>query len=124
MLRKIGLIHEDHYYDVLIRNLSTTGAKVTGIAGVSVGTEVVLDLGGGQLAVAKVVNSDENSQGLKFEVPLVSDGHGGLMTRHRISPYALAEAGLPVGVLGSELDALKTMQDGRRKPPSFVQLQL
>jgi hypothetical protein len=46
------------------------------------------------------------------------------MTRHRISPYALAEAGLPVGVLGSELDALKTMQEGRRKPPSFVQLQL
>ncbi|MCU0948294.1 MAG: EAL domain-containing protein, partial [Porphyrobacter sp.] len=124
VLRKIGLVHEDHYYDVLLRNISKTGAKVAGLAGVPVGTEVVLDLGGGQLAVASVVNSDEKSQGLRFEVPLVDDGHGGLMTRYRISPYALAEAGMPVVALGNEQDALKAWKDAKRGTPAFVQLQL
>ncbi len=124
LLRKIGLIHEDHYYDVLLKNISKTGAKVAGIAGVPKGTEVVLDLGSGQLAVATVVNSDEKSQGLQFEVPLVSDGHGGLMTRHRISPYMLAEAGLPVAALSSDHDALKAWKDAKKGSPAFVQLQL
>lgn len=124
LLRKIGLIHDDYYYDVLLKNISKTGAKVAGIAGVPKGTEVVLDLGSGQLAVATVVNSDEKSQGLKFEVPLVSDGHGGLMTRHRISPYMLAEAGLPVAALSSDHDALKAWKDAKKGSPAFVQLQL
>lgn len=124
LLRKIGLIHDDHYYDGLLKNISTTGAKITGIAGVPVGTEVVIDLGNGQLAVAEVVNSDDHSQGVRFEVPLVSDGHGGLMTRHRISPYALAEAGLPLGALSPDFEALKVWKDTKRSPPRFVQLQL
>ena len=45
IFRKVGLIHEDHYYDVILRNLSKTGARITGLAGVPVGTDVVLDLG-------------------------------------------------------------------------------
>jgi diguanylate cyclase (GGDEF)-like protein len=124
LLRKVGLIHGDHYYDVLLKNISKTGAKVAGVAGVPVGTEVVLDLGSGQLAVAMVVNSDERSQGLQFEVRLVNDGHGGLMTRHRISPYTLAEAGLPVAALSPDHDALRAWKDAKKGAPSFVQLQL
>ena len=100
VLRKVGLIHEDHYYDVILRNLSKSGARITGLAGVPVGTDVVLDLGHGQLVVSKVVNASENSQGLKFETQLISDGGGGFMTRHRISPYSLAEAGIPLAALG------------------------
>jgi EAL domain-containing protein (putative c-di-GMP-specific phosphodiesterase class I) len=38
MFRKAGLIHEDHYYEVIMRNLSKTGARITGLAGVPVGT--------------------------------------------------------------------------------------
>lgn len=124
LLRKIGLVHEDHYYDVLLKNISKTGAKIAGIAGVPVGTEVVLDLGNGQLAVSTVVNSTESSQGVRFETPLVSDGHGGLMTRHRISPYALAEAGLPLKSLGGDTDALAQWKEAKKGSPKFVQLQL
>ena len=104
VLRKVGLIHEDHYYDVILRNLSKTGARITGLAGVPVGTDVVLDLGHGQLVVSKVVNATENSQGLKFETSMISDGSGGFMTRHRISPYSLAEAGIPLAG-GHSIDA-------------------
>lgn len=124
VLRKIGLIHEDHYYEALLKNISRTGAKIAGIAGVPVGTEVVLDLGNGQLAMAKVVNSDEKNQGLKFEVPLVADGNGGLMTRHRISPYTLAKAGLPIAALSGDHEALRAWKDAKKGTPSFVQLQL
>jgi len=31
----------------------------------------------------------------EFEIPLVSDGNGGLFTCHRVSPYHIALAGLP-----------------------------
>ena len=36
--RKIGLIHEDHYYDVILRNLSKSGARIEGLADVPKGT--------------------------------------------------------------------------------------
>ena len=38
-------------------------------------------------------------QGLEFDVPLISDGADGLCTRHRVSPYVLAAAGMPLGAL-------------------------
>ena len=38
-------------------------------------------------------------QGLEFEIPLGDDGAGGLCTRHRVSPYMLAQAGMPLGAL-------------------------
>jgi hypothetical protein len=38
-------------------------------------------------------------QGLEFEHQLVDDGAGGLCTRHRVSPYVLAQAGMPLGQL-------------------------
>jgi diguanylate cyclase (GGDEF)-like protein len=124
IFRKVGLIHEDHYYDVLLRNLSKTGARITGLAGVPVGTEVVLDLGHGQLVVSKVVNATETSQGLNFETPLISDGSGGFMTRHRISPYSLAEAGIPLAALGPGAFPLAKWREANKSAPAFVQLDL
>ncbi len=122
--RKIGLIHEDHYYDVMLRNLSKTGARIEGLAGVEVDENVVLDLGHGQLVVSKVVHSVDGSQGLQFETSLISDGYSGLMTRHRISPYALAEAGMPLTALGSNAFPMAEMHEAPKKAPKFLQLQL
>jgi diguanylate cyclase (GGDEF)-like protein len=124
IFRKVGLIHEDHYYDVILRNLSKTGARITGLAGVPVGTDVVLDLGHGQLVVSKVVNATENSQGLRFETSLISDGSGGYMTRHRISPYSLAEAGIPLAALGAGAFPLAKWREANKTVPKFVQLEL
>jgi len=124
IFRKVGLIHEDHYYDVILRNLSKTGARITGLAGVPVGTDVVLDLGHGQLVVSKVVNATENSQGLKFETSMISDGSGGFMTRHRISPYSLAEAGIPLAALGAGAFPLAKWRDANKTIPKFVQMDL
>ncbi|QDH35579.1 EAL domain-containing protein [Porphyrobacter sp. YT40] len=124
IFRKVGLIHEDHYYDVILRNISKTGARITGLAGVPVGTDVVLDLGHGQLVVSKVVNATENSQGLQFETKLISDGSGGFMTRHRISPYALAEAGIPLAALGAGAFPLAKWREANKSIPKFVQLEI
>jgi diguanylate cyclase (GGDEF)-like protein len=124
LYRKIGLIHEDHYYDVMLRNLSRTGARIEGLGGVPKGTEVVLDLGSGQLVVAEVVNASENAQGLRFETPLIADGAGGLITRHRISPYALAQAGMPLMALGSGTRAASLLPLEGARPPAFVQLMM
>ncbi len=124
IFRKVGLIHEDHYYDVILRNLSKTGARINGLAGVPVGTEVVLDLGHGQLVVSKVVNVSENSQGLKFETQMISDGSGGFMTRHRISPYSLAEAGIPLAALGAGAFPLAKWREAHKSVPAFMQLEL
>ncbi len=95
LFRRIGVIHEDHHYDAVLRNLSRTGAMIEGLLDVPVGTDLVLDLGGGQLAVATVRRSQDATQGVEFETPLVSDGANGLCTRHRISPYQLATLGQP-----------------------------
>ncbi len=99
LYRRIHVIHEDHYYDVVLRDLSRTGAMIEGLLDVPVGTEFVLDFGEGQLAVAQVVRSHQDQQGLTFETPLVEDGAGGLCTRNRVSPYLLAAGGLPLAQL-------------------------
>ena len=99
MLRTVGLIHEDYRYDVMMRNLSRTGCMIEGLADVPIGTQFVVDFGEGQLAVATVQRSAGAMQGLLFELPLVDDGAGGLVTRNRVSPYALASAGMPLGAL-------------------------
>ena len=101
VLRKVGLIHEDHRYEVMMRNLSRTGCMVEGLVDVPVGTPFVVDFGEGQLAVAVVRRSAGAAQGLELEQQLVDDGAGGLCTRNRVSPYALAQAGLPLQPLGS-----------------------
>ncbi len=99
LYRRIHVIHEDHYYDVVLRDLSRTGAMIEGLLDVPVGTEFVVDFGEGQLAIAEVVRSHQDQQGLTFETPLVDDGAGGLCTRNRVSPYLLAAGGLPLSQL-------------------------
>lgn len=124
VFRKIGVIHEDHRYDAVLRNVSQTGAMIEGILNIPEGTDLVLDLGDGQLAVAKVRRSDEATQGVEFETPLVSDGADGLCTRHRISPYALAAAGMPLGSLPSGNYPLinNIRADGTPTMPVFMQI--
>ncbi len=109
VLRKIGVIHEDHRYDVTMRNMSRTGAGIEGLIDVPVGTQFVCDFGEGQLVVATVRRSDGGSQGLEFEIPLVDDGAGGLCTRHRVSPYVLAAMGMPDGTAHGPIMALNNV---------------
>ena len=108
VFRRIGIIHEDHRYDAVLRNLSRTGAMIEGLLEVPIGTDLVIDLGEGQLVVGTVRRSQDASQGIEFESPLISDGSDGLCTRHRISPYALAAAGMP----------LRALPAGHYSPPS------
>jgi len=121
VFRKIQVIHDDHSYEVTLRNLSKTGALIQGLADVPKGTQFVVDLGGGQLAVATVIRSNGDTQGLEFEQSLVDDGSGGLCTRNRVSPYALASAGAPLAALSP--GAYKGMQggllDGNGSVPQF-----
>ena len=93
--RSVNAVHDDHCYQVVIRNLSITGALMEGLVDVPIGTRFVLDLGEGQLVVATVRRSVGNQQGVEFDERLISDGNGGLCTRHRISNYLLARLGLP-----------------------------
>ena len=110
MFRKIGAIHENHYYPVMLRNLSVTGALIEGLVDVPVDTQFVLDFGEGQLAVATVRRSRKHQQGVQFEQTMVDDGNGGLCTRHRVSPYTMAAAGLPVEAM--QVGAMPVAIDG------------
>ena len=101
VFRKVGVIHTDCYYEVTLRNLSRSGAMIQGLEDVPVGTQFVLDFGGGQLAVATVKRVMDDTQGVEFEQELVDDGAGGLVTRNRVSPYMLAAAGLPLQSLAA-----------------------
>ncbi|WP_299192957.1 EAL domain-containing protein [uncultured Erythrobacter sp.] len=121
--RKIGLIHGDDRYNVFLRNLSKTGAKVEGLLDVPVGTDIVLDLGGGQLAVATVRRSEGFSQGVEFETHLINDGANGLCTRHRVSPYQLEAAGKPLRSLNDEAVAVYTGA-ARTSPKAFVEVEI
>ncbi|MCC6942353.1 MAG: EAL domain-containing protein [Novosphingobium sp.] len=92
VFRRVGIIHDDHRYEAVMRDLSRVGARIDGLLGVPVGTNLVVDLGGGQLAVSVVTRSQGPVIGVEFETPLTSDGAGGLCTRHRLSPMMLAVA--------------------------------
>ncbi len=110
VFRKIQVIHDDHSYEVTLRNLSRSGALIQGLSEVPLKTQFVVDLSGGQLAVATVIRSNGDTQGLEFEQELIEDGSGGLCTRHRVSPYALAAAGAPLEALSG--GDYKAMQGG------------
>jgi diguanylate cyclase (GGDEF)-like protein/PAS domain S-box-containing protein len=120
VFRKIGLIHEDHYYEVTLRNMSRSGAMIQGLEDVPVGTQFVLDFGQGQLAVCTVRRSMDDTQGVEFEQELVDNGAGGLCTRSRVSPYALAAAGAPL----TALPPGKYSQAPEASPGSFAQFKL
>ncbi|SFP13296.1 EAL domain-containing protein [Qipengyuania nanhaisediminis] len=117
--RKIGVIHEDHYYDVTLRNLSRSGAMIEGLEDVPVGTMFVLDFGGGQLAVCTVRRTMGDTQGLEFEQELVDDGAGGLCTRNRVSPYELAAAGAPLEALPAGKYAMAAQSSAPTSYPKF-----
>ncbi|MGB7374914.1 EAL domain-containing protein [Pontixanthobacter sp.] len=125
VFRGIGVIHEDHRYDAVLRNLSKTGAMIEGILDVPIGTDLVLDLGQGQLVIGTVRRSSGATQGLQFETALVSDGADGLCTRHRVNPYSLAAAGMPLAALPPGSYPLVSgghNQTGSR--PQFMQIDL
>lgn len=122
MFRRIGVIHDDHRYEAIIRDLSTVGARLEGLLGVAIGEQMVLDLGKGQLVVATTTRSSERDFGVEFETPLISDGAGGLCTRHRVSPYALAAAGMPLAALGSSSVIALPRSDGPKSQPKFVEV--
>jgi predicted signal transduction protein with EAL and GGDEF domain len=122
VFRRIGVIHDDHRYEAVMRDLSKTGAKIEGLIGVPVGTGLVLDLGGGQLAVGSVNRSRDANIAVEFETPLVSDGAGGLCTRHRVSPYALAAAGMPLASLPRENYPIEQLQPAPQARPQFMQV--
>ena len=122
VFRRIGLIHEDHRYEAVMRDLSKTGASIEGLLGVPVGTGLVLDLGAGQLAVCSVIRVQDAMIAVEFETPLVSDGAGGLVTRHRVSPYALAAAGMPLTSLPNGNYPLTISANAGTSKPAFLQV--
>jgi len=122
VFRRIGAIHEDHRYDVVMRDLSKTGARFEGMLGVPLGTKLVLDLGGGQLVISTVIRAKESTLATEFETPLVSDGAGGLCTRHRVSPYDLAAAGMPLAALPPGNYPLAQNESGQASKPKFMQV--
>jgi hypothetical protein len=122
VFRRIGIIHEDHRYEAVMRDLSKTGARVEGLIGVDSGTGLVVDLGSGQLAVGTVTRVQDATIAIEFETPLVSDGAGGLVTRHRVSPYALAAAGMPLAALPPGNYPLSLGGEGGASKPQFLQV--
>ncbi|WP_228243729.1 EAL domain-containing protein [Porphyrobacter sp. GA68] len=124
VIRKVGVVHENHRYDAFMRNLSRTGARIEGLLDVPVGTQVVVDLGDGQLAVAVVRRSQEAELGVEFETPLVSDGAGGLCTRYRVSPYALHAASNAAIPLRHSDPADRGVTDAFAPHSKFVQVEL
>ncbi|HEX7711917.1 MAG TPA: EAL domain-containing protein [Sphingomonadaceae bacterium] len=121
VFRRIGVIHEDHRYNAVMRDLSRTGALIEGLLGVPEKTQLVLDLGAGQLAVCTASRVREAQIAVEFETPLVSDGSGGLCTRHRISPYALAAAGMPLESLPAGNYPMQLVNQGRASQPMFME---
>jgi hypothetical protein len=59
---------------------------------------------------------------IEFETPLVSDGAGGLCTRHRVSPYALAAAGMPLAALPPGHYPLSMSAGSQNTKPQFMQV--
>jgi EAL domain-containing protein (putative c-di-GMP-specific phosphodiesterase class I) len=122
MYRKIGAIHDNHCYAVVLRNLSVSGALIEGILDVPLGTNFVLDFGDGQIAVSTVVRSMGHQQGIEFEERLVNDGNGGLCTSRRISPYMLAAAGMPLANLPPGYYETRDGEQKAKGLPSFSML--
>ncbi|MBX3594434.1 EAL domain-containing protein [Sphingomonas sp.] len=95
--RRIGAVHGDHYYPVILRNLSPTGALIEGMVNVPVGTRFVIDFGDRQWMLATVRRSYGDHQGVEFDEPLVGDEETGFRTRYRVSAMTAAQLGLVGG---------------------------
>ena len=95
MYRKVGVLLDNGYHAALIRNLSESGALIEGLPDSPVGTELIVDFGDGQLALAAIRRKIGQRRGIAFGEPLVSDGLGGLCTSRRVSIYKLGLIGFP-----------------------------
>ncbi len=100
VFRRVGLIHGDHRYELMMRNLSSTGCLIDGLLGVAVGEQFVVDFGDGQLAIGTVRRSAGSLIGLEFEMSLVDDGAGGLVTRNRVPVDVMHSVGAGLGGRG------------------------
>lgn len=111
--RRIGAVHGDHYYPVILRNLSSGGALIQGIVGVPPGTRFVIDFGDRYWTTATVRRSHNDHQGVEFEEALVSDGQGSFRPRYRVSARMMSQ-------LGVIMDATEpTLPEGRVELPAF-----
>ncbi|MEZ0244565.1 MAG: putative bifunctional diguanylate cyclase/phosphodiesterase [Sphingomonas sp.] len=117
--RKVGVIHDNHYYAAVLRNFSASGALIDGIVDVPQGTQFVIDLGDGQLVVATVRRAMNSQQGVEFEQHLVDDGNGGLCTRHRVAPALLAAAGIKSDPNNPNSTLVAKTEDGGLTLPAF-----
>ncbi|MCJ7420497.1 EAL domain-containing protein [Sphingomicrobium astaxanthinifaciens] len=95
MYRTVRAIFGNHSRELLIRNLSETGALVEGLDDVPPQSPLIVDFGEGFLAFAKVVRRRNRQQGLEFEERLVSDEAGAYRPAQAVSTYALEAARLP-----------------------------
>lgn len=92
--RRIGAVHGDNYYPVILRNLSSRGALIQGVVDVPVGTRFVIDFGDRHWSVATVRRSYNDHQGIEFDESLISDGQGAFHPRYRVSARTLAQIGV------------------------------
>ncbi len=122
MYRHVGVIHEDHYYPAMLRNLSASGALISGIVDVPNGTRFVIDFGEGQFVIGTVRRTREHHQGVQFDRELVSDGNGGLCTRNRILAHHLLAAGIPRSGDEFMTHQISQLAAGKISMPSFAVL--
>ncbi|CAN5373015.1 EAL domain-containing protein [soil metagenome] len=73
MLRSIKLIHGAHSYEARIRNISTGGALIEGLADVPVGTTFQLSFGANYMVEALCRWSSDDRMGVEFAAPVQFD---------------------------------------------------
>ena len=106
VFRRIGVIHDDHRHEAVMRELSKTGARVEGVYGIPEGAALVLDMGNGQLVKCTAIHAKGAVVGVEFDHALVNDGVGGLHTREHSPQNGQAEGQRVARVLA----AVKTAQ--------------
>ena len=92
--RSAGAIYRTQYQQILIRNLSETGALVEGLVNIPVGEMIAINFGDGELVFAKVRRANGRYAGVQFHEPLVRNGSDGFQVRTRFSDHQLAQAGI------------------------------
>jgi hypothetical protein len=118
--RRIGAVHEDHYYPVILRNLSSTGALIQGIVGVPDGTRFIIDFGERRWMLATVRRSHHDHQGIEFDEALVPDGQGGFRPRYQVSATMLTRTGLVLQRPSEGGSAQPTHREVRLGLPTFA----
>ena len=76
MLRRVMLEFGGERYEARIRNISSTGALVSGLWNVPAGTDFLLELGERQVINVKACWSKDDRMGVEFARPLDLDDHG------------------------------------------------